>query len=178
MIEKILLNFIVLYIYTYKNIKYEKSTSDNFFRTFMKETRENVDIFLQKKELNKADNYMDRRLIELQNNGYKIRKINQAYFAFYGNYGTSPSSIHTYHEDLLELIGNVVVNSSKGTNFLTNKLLYTMKENIITSNDSITVDGSWGKLVGKGFKYNIENSMLSLGGRPKLSLNNNKGNIK
>ncbi len=87
-----------------KNIKYEKSTSDNFFRIFMKETRENVDIFLQKKELNKAENYMDRRLIELQNNGYKIRKINQAYFAFYGNYGTSPSSIHSYHEDLSELM--------------------------------------------------------------------------
>ena len=110
-------------------------------------------------------------ILEKPQGNYQLSNKKNIYF--YSSKGILDSN-----KDLLELIGNVVVNSSKGTNFLTNKLLYTMKENIITSNDIITVDGSWGKLVGKGFKYNIENSMLSLGGRPKLSLNNNKGNIK
>ena len=93
-------------------------------------------------------------------------------------YFFSSKGILDSNEDLLELIGNVVINSSKGTNLVTNKLLYITKENIITSDDIITLDGNWGKLVGKGFKYNIENSIISLKGRPKLSLNNSKGNIK
>lgn len=34
----------------------------------------------------------ERRLVFLQN-GYGIRKLNQAYFAFYGAYGTVPGAI-------------------------------------------------------------------------------------
>ena len=36
----------------------------------------------------------------LNKNGYKIRKINKAYFAFHGNYGSSPSSISDYDQKL------------------------------------------------------------------------------
>ena len=36
---------------------------------------------------------MERRKREINSHGYNIRKINQAYFAFHGSYGSSPSSI-------------------------------------------------------------------------------------
>jgi len=118
-------------------------------------------------------NISDSKIIILEKPQGEYQLSNKKNIYFYSTKG-----ILDNNKDLLELIGNVVVNSSKGTNFLTKKLLYTMKENIITSDDIITLNGSWGKLVGKGFKYNIENSIISLRGRPKLSLNNNKGNIQ
>ena len=118
-------------------------------------------------------NISDSKIIILEKPQGEYQLSNKKNIYFYSSKGILDSN-----KDLLELLGNVVVNTSKGTNFLTNKLLYTMKENIITSDDIINVDGNWGKLVGKGFKYNIENSIISLRGRPKLSLNNNKGNIQ
>ena len=87
-----------------KNQQKEESISDQFFKNFMKETRAKVDKFLLNNEIEKAENYMHQRVIELNDNGYKVRKINQAYFAFYGNYGTSPSSTHNYHEKLSDLL--------------------------------------------------------------------------
>ena len=118
-------------------------------------------------------NISDSKIIILEKPQGEYQLSNKKNIYFYSSKGILDSN-----KDLLELLGNVVVNTSKGTNFLTNKLLYTMKENIITSDDIINVDGTWGKLVGKGFKYDIENSIISLRGRPKLSLNNNKGNIQ
>ncbi len=118
-------------------------------------------------------NISNSKIIILEKPQGHYQLSNKKNIYFYSSKGILDSK-----EDLLALIGNVVVNSSKDTNFVTNKLLYIIKENIITSDDIITVDGSWGKLVGKGFKYNIESSIISLKGRPKLSLNNSKGNIK
>ena len=77
----------------------------------------------------------------------------------------------------LELIENVIIESSKGTKFYTNKLIYIVETNILSSNDNVTIDGSWGKLNGQGLIYNLEESTVILKGRPKLSLYNNKGNI-
>ena len=118
-------------------------------------------------------NISNSKIIILEKPQGHYQLSNKKNIYFYSSKGILDSK-----EDLLELIGNVVVNFSKDTNFVTNKLLYITKENIITSDDIITVNGSWGKLVGKGFKYKIENSIISLKGRPKLSLNNSKGNIK
>ena len=44
----------------------------------------------------------------LNNNGFKIRKINQAWFAFYGTYGDSPSSTSNIDDELLKFINNQV----------------------------------------------------------------------
>lgn len=88
-----------------KNEKNNESDSIKFFKDFMKETRIKVDILLLNDEIDLAEEYMMKRTIELNNKGYTIRKINQAYFAFHGNYGTSPSSTHNYHEILTELLG-------------------------------------------------------------------------
>jgi hypothetical protein len=37
-----------------------------------------------------AEAYMENRRIFLWENGYHLRKINQAYFAFYGSYNDTP----------------------------------------------------------------------------------------
>ena len=86
------------------NKKTEESISDKFFKPFMKETREKVDKLLINNEVEMAEKYMNQRVLELNEKGYKVRKINQAYFAFYGNYGTSPSSTHNYHKKLSDLL--------------------------------------------------------------------------
>ena len=80
------------------------------------------------------------------------------------------------NKQILELIENVVIKSSKGTKFYTNRLIYILDNNILSSNDKVTVDGNWGKLKGKGLIYNLEESTVILKGRPQLSLYN-KGNI-
>ncbi len=60
------------------------------FRAQMHETRINVDAMLAEGKIEEAEAYMEeRRLIFLQN-GYLLRKINQAYFAFYGAYADTP----------------------------------------------------------------------------------------
>ncbi len=60
------------------------------FRAEMHETRVTADAMLAEGKIEEAEAYMEsRRLIFLQN-GYLIRKINQAYFAFYGAYADVP----------------------------------------------------------------------------------------
>ncbi len=60
------------------------------FRAEMHETRTTVDALLTDGKIDEAEAYMEaRRLIFLQN-GYLLRKINQAYFAFYGAYADVP----------------------------------------------------------------------------------------
>ena len=44
----------------------------------------------------------DRRLF-LADHGHYIRKLNQAYFAFHGNYADSPASISPIHQQLTTL---------------------------------------------------------------------------
>jgi hypothetical protein len=60
------------------------------FRAEMFITRTGADALLAGGKIEEAEDYMEaRRQIFLQN-GYVIRKINQAYFAFYGAYADSP----------------------------------------------------------------------------------------
>ncbi len=46
---------------------------------------------------------MEERRQFLVSNGYRIRKINQAYFAFHGSYATSPSSVSPIGDQMREL---------------------------------------------------------------------------
>jgi hypothetical protein len=60
------------------------------FRAEMHETRVTADALLAEGKIDEAEAYMEsRRLVFLQN-GYLIRKLNQAYFSFYGAYADSP----------------------------------------------------------------------------------------
>jgi hypothetical protein len=56
------------------------------FRTFMRETRLQVETMLADNQIDTAEAYMRARRDELQRHGYAIRKLNQAYFALYGSY--------------------------------------------------------------------------------------------
>lgn len=60
------------------------------FRAEMRKTRVRVDELLQQGKINEAESYMEQRRQVFWDQGYHIRKINQAYFAFYGAYADAP----------------------------------------------------------------------------------------
>lgn len=60
------------------------------FRVEMHETRVNVDELLAQGSVDEAEKYMETRRQVFWENGYHIRKINQAYFAFHGAYADVP----------------------------------------------------------------------------------------
>jgi hypothetical protein len=60
------------------------------FRAEMRITREMVDGLLAGGKIEQAEAYMEERRVLLWENGYQIRKLNQAYFAFYGAYADEP----------------------------------------------------------------------------------------
>ena len=68
----------------------EEETFD--FRTEMRETRLAVDQYLAKGQIKEAEYYMELRRMDFVENGYPLRVLNQAYFAFHGSYGTSAAS--------------------------------------------------------------------------------------
>jgi hypothetical protein len=60
------------------------------FRAEMRETRVTADTLLAEGKIEEAEAYMeDRRMIFVEN-GYNIRRLNQAYFAFHGAYADQP----------------------------------------------------------------------------------------
>ena len=89
----------------------EKENLNQFsFNQFMSETRDRTDNLLLDGLVEEAEAYMETRRIQLLGHGYSIRKINQAYFAFHGTYGESPSSaspIARYIWDLREQVDTV-----------------------------------------------------------------------
>ena len=60
------------------------------FRAEMHETRITADALLAQGKIDEAEAYMDARRTVFVKQGYLIRKLNQAYFAFYGAYANSP----------------------------------------------------------------------------------------
>ena len=60
------------------------------FRAEMHETRVKVDALLAEGKVEEAEQYMEARRRFFWQNGYRLRKINQAYFAFYGSYNDTP----------------------------------------------------------------------------------------
>jgi hypothetical protein len=60
------------------------------FNQEMHETRVAVDKMLADGQIQAAEDYMEMRRRIFWDNGYHIRKLNQAYFAFYGAYADNP----------------------------------------------------------------------------------------
>lgn len=60
------------------------------FNREMHKTRIRVDHLLLQGRIEEAENYMERRRQFFWERGYRIRKLNQAYFAFYGSYAAAP----------------------------------------------------------------------------------------
>lgn len=62
------------------------------FSDEMRITRERVDLLLADGKITDAEEYMEERRRFLLENGYFIRRLNQAYFAFHGTYRTSAAA--------------------------------------------------------------------------------------
>jgi hypothetical protein len=65
------------------------------FQTFMRDTRGETERLLRAGQVDEAEAYMRSRRDELQQHGYYIRKLNQAYFALYGSYGENAAASPT-----------------------------------------------------------------------------------
>lgn len=70
------------------------------FNAEMRQLRLDVDALLAQGRVPDAELLMEERRQFLEENGVYIRRINQAYFAFYGSYGTSPESSDPIGEKL------------------------------------------------------------------------------
>ena len=81
----------------------EEDPNEFSFDDFMRETRLRTDEILAEGDVEGAESYMDARRIELQEHGFFIRKINQAWFAFNGTYGDSPASVSPIGDQVDEL---------------------------------------------------------------------------
>jgi hypothetical protein len=60
------------------------------YRKEMHETRVRTDQLLSEGKILEAEKYMEARRQFFWDNGYPMRKLNQAYFAFYGAYADVP----------------------------------------------------------------------------------------
>ncbi len=69
----------------------------------MRDVRRQVDRYLDQGEIGLAEDFMEQKRQYLADNGYYIRKLNQAYFAFYGTYADSPTSISPIGAELEKL---------------------------------------------------------------------------
>jgi hypothetical protein len=70
------------------SLRWPDATFD--FRAEMHSTRVRVDELLAEGKIAEAEQYMEERRIRFVAQGYEIRKLNQAYFAFYGAYAATP----------------------------------------------------------------------------------------
>ena len=88
---------------------YTESNNFDYYEE-MRNIRITVDNYLAEGEIEKAEAYMEERRLYILSNGYYIRRLNQAYFAFYGTYASSPSSVNPIGDmlwDLRDRSGNV-----------------------------------------------------------------------
>jgi hypothetical protein len=116
--------------YYNNSVTNNKSGNSFDFDAEMRETRKQVDELLKSGKIDEAEAYMEARRQYFIQNGYYIRKLNQAYFAFHGIYGESPAAVSPIYgelEDLRARSGNAknfldTVSSFKSYNDLKNSL--------------------------------------------------------
>ena len=77
------------------------------FNREMRETRLRVDELLAEGLIDEAEAYMEERRKLFVTNGFNIRKLNQAYFAFHGTYADSPASVNPIGGQLQRLWSRV-----------------------------------------------------------------------
>jgi hypothetical protein len=63
------------------------------FDQAMRRIRLHVDELLKQGRVSEAETYMEAERQKLVAEGYSLRRLNQAYFAFHGSYATSPASV-------------------------------------------------------------------------------------
>ncbi len=75
------------------NNQTEAAETDFDFNKEMRDIRNTVDEYLAQEEIEKAEEFMEQKRLFLASKGYYIRRLNQAFFAFYGTYADRPTSI-------------------------------------------------------------------------------------
>lgn len=87
------------------------------FRDEMRKTRVTVDELLAEGEIEAAEDYMEARRQVFWDHGYRLRKLNQAYFAFYGAYADEPGGA-AGEDPVGEAVRNLYANSPSLAAFL------------------------------------------------------------
>jgi hypothetical protein len=89
------------------------------FREQMYLTRLEVDRLLEEGKIDQAEAYMEERRLVFWENGYQIRKLNQAYFAFHGSYAADPGGAASQEgADLGALLRELRANSNSYREFM------------------------------------------------------------
>ncbi len=99
------------------------------FNKEMREIRRAVDKLLAEGKIEEAESFMEQKRQYLASNEYHIRKLNQAYFAFHGSYGDSPTSISPIGVELRMLRSQ----SASLKDFLSTVAGMTSRKNLINS---------------------------------------------
>jgi hypothetical protein len=73
------------------------------FGVEMRKLRLDVDALLAAGDVEQAEQLMEERRLVFVDNGYYIRRINQAYFAFHGTYADTPASSDPIGPKVLDL---------------------------------------------------------------------------
>jgi hypothetical protein len=117
----------------------ETTTTDGFdFNREMREIRLAVDAYLVRGDISGAESFMVQKRDYLESQGYYIRKLNQAYFAFNGTYAASPTSVNPVGDQLRQLRQDSL--SLKA--FLDKVSTFTSLKQLEESLDSLPVDSS------------------------------------
>ena len=109
--------------------QHQKAQSAFDFNREMRNTRTAVDAYLARGEIELAEEFMEQQRQYLAQNGYYIRKLNQAYFAFYGAYGDSPTSISPIGKEMRQLRAQ----SNSLEDFLNRVSVMTNRQDLIAS---------------------------------------------
>jgi hypothetical protein len=89
------------------------------FRAEMRITRVTVDEMLSQGKITEAESYMEERRKVFWENGYLIRKLNQAYFVFYGAYNDEPGGGPSGNDPVGPLVQELRNNTSSLEEFIT-----------------------------------------------------------
>ena len=87
----------------YPGLRAEGGGDVSAFHREMRAIRLAVDRYLAQGEVEEAERFMEERRQALAAMGYRIRKLNQAYFAFHGCYADTPASVSPVGEQLAAL---------------------------------------------------------------------------
>jgi len=73
------------------------------FDQAMRRIRLHVDQLLAEGKIEEAEAYMEEERLKLVEQGYNLRRLNQAYFAFHGSYAFGPASVDPTGQQLRQL---------------------------------------------------------------------------
>ena len=76
---------------------------DPVFTREMRKTRTRLEELLAQEQVEEAEQYLKERWWFLRLGGYRLRKLNQAYFAFRGRYAQDPASVSPIGDQVKEL---------------------------------------------------------------------------